>query len=92
MVKRRGTVVLIALQTAEPLQIAAYEIIGKEKHLIGSNMCTHEDVRRAIQLVESDQIDVEAIVTHCLPIEEVQRGMELASSKYENAIKVILEF
>jgi 2-desacetyl-2-hydroxyethyl bacteriochlorophyllide A dehydrogenase len=92
MIKRRGTVVLIALLTAEPLKLAAYEIIGKEKHLIGSSMCTSDDVRRAIDLVASGQIDVEAIATHILPIEDVQHGMELAHSKADDAIKVILEF
>ena len=92
MIRPRGTVVLIALLTAEPLQLAAYNITGKEKHLIGSSMCTPDDVRRAIELVESGQVDVEAIATHILPLEEVQRGMELARSKTDQAIKVILEF
>jgi (R,R)-butanediol dehydrogenase/meso-butanediol dehydrogenase/diacetyl reductase len=35
---------------------------------------------------------VEAIVTHRLPIEDAQRGMELALTKNDNAIKVILSF
>jgi len=92
MIKRRGTVVLIALLTAEPLTLAAYEIIGKEKHLIGSSMCTPEDVERAIDLVATGQVDVEAIATHILPIEQVQHGMDLALTKDDEAIKVILEF
>ncbi len=92
MVKRRGTVVLIALLTGEPLSLIAYEITGKEKHLIGSSMCTPEDVERAIDLVASGQVDVEAIATHILPIDQVQHGMELAHTKDDEAIKVILEF
>jgi len=40
----------------------------------------------------SGQVDVNAIATHVLPIEEAQRGMELASTKDDNAIKVILSF
>jgi len=83
---------LIALLTAEPLTLAAYEIIGKEKHLIGSSMCTPEDVERAIDLVATGQVDVEAIATHILPIEQVQHGMDLALTKDDEAIKVILEF
>jgi 2-desacetyl-2-hydroxyethyl bacteriochlorophyllide A dehydrogenase len=92
MVKRRGTVVLVALLTAEPLSLTAYEIIGKERHLIGSSMSTNEDVKKAIELVANDTINVEGIVTHVLPIEEAAHGMELAATKDDGAIKVVLAF
>jgi L-iditol 2-dehydrogenase len=92
MVKRRGRIVLVALLTYAPMQLTAYEFIRKEVQLIGSIMSNHEDLHRAIELVESGRVDVEAIATHLLPIEEVQRGMELASSKRDEAIKVMLSF
>ncbi len=92
MAKRRGRIVLVALLTTAPLQLTAYEIIRKELHIIGSSMSNHDDVRRAIELAASGQVDVEAIATHLLPIEEAQRGMELARTKDEGAIKVILSF
>jgi L-iditol 2-dehydrogenase len=92
MAKRRGRIVLVALLTDAPLQLTAYEIIGKELHIVGSIMSNHEDVQKAIELAASGQVDVEAIATHLLPIEEAQRGMELAHTKNEGAIKVILSF
>lgn len=92
MVKRRGRVVLVALLTAAPLQLAAYEIISRERQILGSIMGTHHDVQQAIELVTSGRVDVEGILTHLLPIEEAQRGMELASSKDDGAIKVMLSF
>jgi L-iditol 2-dehydrogenase len=92
MVKRRGKVMLLALLTAAPLHLAAYEIIGKEREILGSTMCNHEDVERAIQLAASGEVDVEGILTHRLPIEEAQRGMELTNTKEDGAIKVILTF
>jgi threonine dehydrogenase-like Zn-dependent dehydrogenase len=72
--------------------LIAYEIIGKELQIAGSLMSNHDDVRRAIELAASGQVDVEAIATHRLPIEDAQRGMELAESKDDGAIKVILSF
>jgi L-iditol 2-dehydrogenase len=90
--KRRGRLVLVALLTQAPLQFTAYSLIGKELHIMGSSMACHEDVRRAIELASSGQVDVEAIATHVLPIEAVQRGLELANSKQDSAIKVILSF
>lgn len=92
LTKRRGRVVLVALLTQAPLQLRAYEIISQEKQILGSLMASHEDVRQALALAASGQVDVEGILTHVLPIEEAQRGMELASTKAEGAIKVLLTF
>ena len=56
-----------------------------------------EGERAALQsasayLLVGGQVDVEAVLTHVLPIEQAQRGMELARTKAEGAIKVILSF
>ena len=87
-----GTIVLVALLTEAPLQLTAYDIISKEKRIIGSSMSRHEDVREAIELAASGRVDVEGIVTHVLPIEQAQYGMRLASTKEDGAIKVVLTF
>jgi 2-desacetyl-2-hydroxyethyl bacteriochlorophyllide A dehydrogenase len=92
MVKRRGKVVLVALLTASPVQLRAYDIIGRERQVLGSTMGNHEDCRQAIELAASGQVDVEGILTHVLPFEEAQRGMDLARTKDDGAIKVILSF
>ena len=92
MVKRRGKVMLIALLTESPLVLRAYDITGQEKQILGSSMANHEDVQRAIDWAASGQVDVESINTHILPIEDAQRGMELAHTKVDGAIKVVLTF
>jgi L-iditol 2-dehydrogenase len=92
IVRRRGRIVLVALLTEAPLQFMAYPIIGKELHIVGSSMSNNDDVRTAIELAASGQVDVEGILTHVLPIEEAQRGMELARTKDDGAIKVVLSF
>lgn len=90
--KRHGRIVLVALLTEAPLSLPAYPIIAKELQILGSLMSTKEDVQRAIELASTGQVDVEAIATHTLPIEQAQRGMELVHSKEDGAIKVILSF
>jgi L-iditol 2-dehydrogenase len=92
MAKRRGHIVLVALLTEAPLQFMAYPIISKELHIVGSNMSNNDDVRTAIELAASGQVDVEGILTHTLPIEDAQRGVELAQTKDDGAIKVVLSF
>ena len=92
MAKPRGRIVLVALLTVAPLQLMAYDIIGKELQIIGSTMTHHADMQKAIELAASGQVDAEAIATHLLPIEEAQKGMEMADTKDDGAIKVILSF
>jgi L-iditol 2-dehydrogenase len=92
LLKRRGTIVLVALLTEAPLEFMGFKVISKEAHLIGSTMSNHRDVREALELVTSGRVDVSGIVTHHLPIEEAQRGMDLARTKADGAIKVILDY
>jgi L-iditol 2-dehydrogenase len=92
MTRRRGCIVLVALLTHSPLNFSAYPIIGKELRLVGSSMCNHRDVSEAIGLAASRRVDVEGILTHVLPIEEAQRGLHLADTKEDGAIKVVLSF
>jgi L-iditol 2-dehydrogenase len=92
LVRRRGTIVLVALLTEAPMQFMGYKVIAKEAHIIGSTMANHHDVREALALTASGRVDVSGIVTHHLPIEEAPRGMELARTKADGAIKVILDY
>ena len=55
-------------------------------------MSNDDDVCDAIELAASGRVDVEAILTHLLPIEKAQRGMKLAQTKNDGAIKVVLSF
>jgi L-iditol 2-dehydrogenase len=92
IIRRRGQIVLVALLTEEPLKFMGFKVITREAHIIGSSMANAADVREAIQMAASGQVDVTGILTHHLPIEEAQHGMHLAASKEDNAIKVILDF
>jgi L-iditol 2-dehydrogenase len=92
MVRPRGCIVLVALLTHAPLQFMAFDIIGKELHVLGSSATNHSDVREAIGLAASGQVDVGAIATHVLPVEDATRAVRLTRTKDDGAIKVILTF
>ena len=92
MAARRGRIALVALLTHAPLQFRAHDMITKELSMVGSFMSNHQDVQLALDLTASGRVDVEGILTHVLPIEEAQRGLELAQSKDDGAIKVLLSF
>lgn len=92
MTAKRGRIILVALLTHAPMQLPAYQILSKELSMIGSSMSNNNDVREAIELTASGKVDVEGVYTHHLPIESAQRALELADSKDDNAIKVVLSF
>jgi L-iditol 2-dehydrogenase len=92
MARPRGVIALVALLTEAPLQFAAFDIIRKELDLIGSYQGNELDFQQAICLAESGQVAVDGIVTHELPIEQAHTGCELASTKHDHAVKVVLTF
>jgi L-iditol 2-dehydrogenase len=90
MTCKRGRVVLAAL-IGQRVELDPYTIIQKELQVIGSIMSNEADLDEAIHLAATGHIDVGAVVTHTLPLSQVQRGMELAATKAEGALKVILQ-
>jgi L-iditol 2-dehydrogenase len=92
LLRRRGRLLVVALMTQAPMELEAYRILSQELHVIGSTMSVHDDVRDAIELAARGDVDVSAIATHLLPIEEAPRAMELAATKDHGAIKVVLTY
>jgi len=92
MVRPRGCVVLVAIMAGEPVCFNVYDAIRKEVSLLGSVMGTHDDMVTAIDLAASGAVDVGITAVPVLPIEQVERGMELARTKAEGAIKVVFTF
>lgn len=90
-VRKQGRIVVIAL-FKKPILIDPYQIIKKDIDVVGSIMSTDEDVREAIDVIASGTVNPAHIVTHHLPIDEAQRGFELADTKDDGAIKVVLDF
>lgn len=92
LLRRRGRLLVVALMTQAPMELEAYQILSRELQVIGSTMSTHDDVREAIELAASGRVDVSAIATHVLPIEEARRAIELAARKDDETIKVVLTY
>ncbi len=90
-VKRRGEVVLIGL-FHEPISIQdSFAIISAERVLRGSQTYNPEDVQRALDLISTGQVDVKAMITHRLPIDDAQHAFEMVDKRLEDSIKVILK-
>ncbi|GIX05608.1 MAG: erythritol/L-threitol dehydrogenase [Candidatus Poribacteria bacterium] len=89
MIRKLGTFVEFSVMR-EPVTVD-WTIIGdtKELNIHGSHLGPY-CYPIAIEFIASGRIDVTPIVTHRLPLEEFQAGLELVRSA-ESSIKVLLE-
>jgi L-iditol 2-dehydrogenase len=88
---KKGRVVPVALFD-EAVPVEMFRITGSELNISGTIMYNHDDFEDTINLLAKKTIDVNPVITHKLPIEDVQHGLELVDKKLENALKVMLYY
>ena len=74
-----------------PLQFDAYEVVNPELTLLGSAGYSARDFRAALDVIGSGRVRAREMVSHVLPLAEIQRGFELAETKSDRAVKVVIE-
>jgi 2-desacetyl-2-hydroxyethyl bacteriochlorophyllide A dehydrogenase len=89
MVKKGGTVVIIGMLEAM-MQLPMLDITVKEIELHGSYGYTSKDFQQALDLITKRKVNVIPLITHLLPLENIQHGFEILSLGAENVIKVVL--
>ena len=72
-----GTVSIVAIH-AEPVPVNLYQMFARELSMHGSRLYTRADWEEAIRLAATGAVPVAPLVSRCLPLEELQRGMEEA--------------
>jgi len=76
------------LPSGTAVSIDAGLIHYQQVSLVGSFGFTHIQYRRAVQLMAGGRLDAERLITHTLPLEEAERGINL--SVEQRALKVML--
>jgi threonine dehydrogenase-like Zn-dependent dehydrogenase len=88
MICRQGTFVEYSVFGKETT--ADWTVISDAKELtIRGGHCSPYTYPVAIQMIERDQIPLEDIITHKLPMEQVVRGIEMVNKSSES-VKVVL--
>jgi len=85
-----GKVILIGIPDGDKFTLTASLVRRKGLTLKMSRRMGHI-YPRAIRLVESGKIDVNAIVTHVMPLKDVKKAFELMSNYEDKVIKIVLE-
>ena len=88
-VRRGGTVLLFAVYPeAARLSVSPFRINEDELRIVGSlnNPHTHQ---RAIDLLESGRLDVSALITDMLSLDELERAMDITN--FPQAGKIVIQ-
>lgn len=85
-----GRIVMLALPKEGPLPLDLGGLAMKELRLIGSRAYMRADYEMAISLIASKSIDAELMVSHVMPLDSWQEGLELAK-KADASMKILLQ-
>lgn len=83
-----GRVVSVAAQF-KPIRIEGMRTL-REGALRKSGDHTRDDLRRVIKLVRAKRIDLSKSITHRLPFEKLNYGLEILDEKKENILKAVV--
>jgi L-iditol 2-dehydrogenase len=90
-VERGGTILLFAVpRPDEDVIVPLNDFWTSEIRIMTSYYTSPQDMRSAIKLIESGRVRVDDMITHRLPLDEIQKGFDLVSQGKES-IKVIIE-
>ncbi|MDR2369915.1 MAG: zinc-dependent alcohol dehydrogenase family protein [Treponema sp.] len=89
-VRKGGTVLLFGVpQRDAKLELPAFTIFEKGLFLLSTYTSVRNSIQ-AVRLLESGKIDVSALVSHQLPLNEFERGIELIEHGLEGVLKVVI--
>jgi threonine dehydrogenase-like Zn-dependent dehydrogenase len=96
LIRRNGYITIFGLPKQDPTPIRMGGFIQKEPTIFGGYTVGIPDKAAeftlARDLILQGRLNPSPVITHFLPLEEVQRGFEMAESHDDNAIKIVFRF
>jgi L-iditol 2-dehydrogenase len=86
-----ATVLLFGITTATEGALPFYQLYFKELTIVNSRAAKSEDFPRAIDLVARRVVKLEPLVTHVVPLAELERAIHMLKSDEDQRLKIILE-
>jgi threonine dehydrogenase-like Zn-dependent dehydrogenase len=93
LTRRGGTVLAFGVPRKSVYELMFPELFRKELKLLGSvGPEAQIDFPPAVDLVANGKIDISHIISHRMPLDDIQKAFEMAAMKKDGAIKILLEF
>jgi (R,R)-butanediol dehydrogenase / meso-butanediol dehydrogenase / diacetyl reductase len=84
----RGRLVMVAIHPT-PRQVNLHRFFWRELTLVGARLYRREDFERAVELVASDQVPVERLISQVVPLDDVAEAF--AALETGGAMKVLID-
>ena len=92
LARRWGVILAFGVPRKSVYDLAFPELFRKELKLLGSvGPQVQIDFPPAVDLVANDKMDISHIISHRLPLDDIQNAFEMAAEKKDGAIKILLE-
>jgi Threonine dehydrogenase and related Zn-dependent dehydrogenases len=88
-IDRKGTILLFAIPDKN-IEIPTVDMWRNEITVTSSYGAAGDDLSRALELISSGKLDMKPLITHKLPLKEIQKGFRLVAEAKES-LKVVLE-
>ena len=96
LVREGGEFALFGVPKKEILPIAMEKLMRRNLTMVTSVFAQHEpglrSFRLALDLIAQRRLDVSPLISHRLPFSEIREAFDLAETKQDGAVKVLLEF
>jgi len=90
MVRRGGRVTIIGMLEAT-MELGMLDVTVKEIEIRGTYGYTSNEFKQALDLIAAGNVKVKPLVTHVLPLKDIEKGFEILSKGSENVMKVVLK-
>jgi L-iditol 2-dehydrogenase len=91
-ITRPGARIMLFAQTSpqEIFELNGAQVGKDERMIFGSYSASVDLQRESAEVVWSDSFPVEELISHQLPLDELERGMELARRPQDGSLKVLV--
>lgn len=86
-----GRLLLFGIITATEAALPFYQLYFKELAVINARAAKGEDFAGCINLLQRGMVQLEPLVSHVMPLEELEGAIEMLGSSGDQRLKVILE-
>ena len=86
-----GRLLLFGIYTAREANLPFYDLYFKELALINARAARREDFPSAIGMVSRGDVQLDSMVSHVLPLIELDRAIEMLAERDDQRMKVILD-
>ncbi len=87
-----GRTVIVGICPEEISLNPYYDLLLNERTILGSADQSRIDFPTIIELAAQGRLDLSHSVTHQLPLDQVNRGLEMLKSKEENLVRLVVTF